>query len=308
MKAIAVFPGQASQYVGMGKDLYDSFDFVRERFEEASDRTGVDMKKLCFEGPEEELKKTENTQPAIFTVSVCAYEVLKREIGLEPTLSAGHSLGEYSALVASGVLEFGEAVSVLKLRGKFMQEAVPLGVGAMAAIIGLDKEAIEEVIGRVKGVVEIANINGAGQIVISGEREAVMEASALLKEKGARRAVELPVSAPFHCSLMKVAAEKLKPHLEGMKKGDFSFPVVANLTAQPYPSQEVVVDYLERQIYSPVRWQETVEYFSTNEVKVFIEVGPGKVLTGLARRMLKDWKLCSFGSLEDLEGVKRIFG
>ncbi|RMG61418.1 MAG: [acyl-carrier-protein] S-malonyltransferase [Deltaproteobacteria bacterium] len=304
MKAHVVFPGQASQYVGMGKDLYERYGFVRELFEEASDRTGVDMARLCFEGPEEELKKTENTQPAIFTVSVASYRVLREEVGLEPVLSAGHSLGEYSALVASGVLEFGEAVSVLKKRGQFMQEAVPLGEGAMAAIIGLDLEKVKEVTEKVEGIVEVANVNGAGQVVISGQKGPVLEAARVLKEMGAKRAVELPVSAPFHCSLMKSAAEKLSPYLREMKVGDFQFPVVANLTASPYPGKDVVAEYLERQIYSPVRWEETMEYFMKGGEGIFLEVGPGKVLTGIARRVMKRWKVGSFGSLEDLERVR----
>ncbi len=301
-----VFPGQGSQYVGMGKDLFDNFDYVKDLFAEASDALGRDIAHLCFTGPETDLILTENTQPAIFTASVASCEVLKREMGVAPKIGAGHSLGEYTALVSAGVLNFGEAVSVLEKRGRFMQEAVPPGKGSMAAIIGLSDDEVEETIKGVDGVVEIANLNGAGQIVISGEKEAVLLAIDRAREGGAKRAVELPVSAPFHSSLMIPAAGRLKPYLVDMSLGEFTFPVVANLTGRPYQKPEEVPSCLERQIFSPVRWEETVACFGKEPAGVMVEAGPGKVLAGLARRMLPGWKIGSFGSMEDLRKMEEI--
>ncbi|NIO17309.1 MAG: ACP S-malonyltransferase [Deltaproteobacteria bacterium] len=306
MDAAIVFPGQGSQYVGMGKDLFDNFDYVKDLFVEASDTLGRDIAHLCFTGPEAELILTENTQPTIFTASVAAYEVLKKEMGVAPKIGAGHSLGEYTALVCAGVLKFGEAVSVLEKRGRFMQEAVPPGKGSMAAIIGLSAGEVEEIITAVDGVVEIANLNGAGQIVVSGEKEAVLLAIDRAREGGAKRAIELPVSAPFHSSLMVPAAERLRPYLVDMSLGDFTFPVVANLTGRPYRKVEEVPSCLERQIFSPVRWEETVACFGKEPAGVMVEAGPGKVLTGLARRMLPGWKIGSFGSMEDRKKVEEI--
>jgi [acyl-carrier-protein] S-malonyltransferase len=306
MEVAIVFPGQGSQYVGMGRDLFDNFDYVKDVFKEASDALGKDVADLCFNGPETELILTENTQPTIFTVSIASFEVLKRELGVEPEISAGHSLGEYTALVSSGVLSFGEAISVLEKRGQFMQESVPAGKGSMAAIIGFSRDQVSEIIEAVGGVVEIANVNGAGQIVISGEKGPVRAAIKTAKDQGAKRAIELPVSAPFHCTLMVPAAERLRPYLDELSLGEFAFPVVANFTGSPYPEPEEVPSYLEKQIYSPVLWEETVEYFGKLSVETLVEAGPGKVLTGLARRMLTGWKIGSFGSLEDLAKVKEI--
>lgn len=306
MDTAVLFPGQGSQYVGMGKDLFENFDYVREIFQEACDVLGRDITNLCFNGPAHDLTLTENTQPAIFTVSIASFAVLSREVGVVPKIGAGHSLGEYTALVCAGVLTFGEAISVLEKRGKFMQGAVPAGHGAMAAIIGLRSQEVEQIAGEVAGVVEIANVNGAGQIVISGEREAVLLVVEKARSRGAKRAIELPVSAPFHCSLMTPAAEMLVPFLEGLSLGEFGFPVVANVTARPYGDREEVPSLLERQIYSPVRWEETMEWIGQMPDKTVLEVGPGKVLTGLARRMLPGWKLASFGSLEDRGKVDQI--
>jgi [acyl-carrier-protein] S-malonyltransferase len=306
MEVAIVFPGQGSQYVGMGKDLHKNFDYVKEIFQEASDALGKDIAHLCFKGPETELILTENTQPAIFTASIASYEVLRRELGLQALVGAGHSLGEYTALVCSGVLDFKDAISVLQKRGRFMQEAVPAGYGRMAAIIGLSTDAVLEIVEAVEGVVEIANLNGAGQIVISGERDPVHSAIEKAKLRGAKRALELPVSAPFHCSLMIPAAARLVPFLKAMSIGDFQFPVVANLTGMPYKASEEVPTFLERQIYSPVRWEETISFIGRSPEGIVVEAGPGKVLTGLGRRVLTRWKLASFGSLEDFVKVEEI--
>lgn len=305
-----LFPGQASQYPGMGKELHDSFASARAVFEEASDALGFDVAELCFHGSEQDLQLTENTQPAIFTVSVAAYRVLEEETGLRPLCAAGHSLGEYSALAAAGVLRVGEAVRVLRSRGRYMQDAVPVGRGAMAALMGLSAAQVEEVCRAAAqaGLVEPANFNGAEQIVISGEGEAVRVAMEAARAAGAKRVVALPVSAPFHCALMRPAAARLAPELGALSLSPFRFPVIANVTAERYPSEAAVPDLLERQITAPVRWDGCVGAMRAMGVDAFLEVGPGKVLSGLVRRICREARVASFGAPADLDGALALIG
>jgi [acyl-carrier-protein] S-malonyltransferase len=301
-----VFPGQASQFPGMGKGLYDAYPAARAVFEEASEALGTDVAALCFRGTDEDLRLTENTQPAIFTVSVAAFRVLERETGLVPLCAAGHSLGEYSALAAAGVLEITAAVRVLRSRGRYMQEAVPAGKGAMAAVMGLPPDRVEAICrdASSSGVVAPANFNGGGQIVISGDAAAVRAACSLATAVGAKRALPLPVSAPFHCALMAPAAERLAPELRAMRQGAFRFPVIANVTASPYPPDGPVTDMLVRQIVSPVRWDGCVAAMIRMGVETFVEVGPGTVLSGLVRRIDRSVTAVPFGAPGDLPAAR----
>lgn len=303
-----LFPGQASQFAGMGRELYDAFPAARAVFEEASEAARMDIAALCFQGTDADLRLTENTQPAIFTVSVAAFRVLGEETGIRPVCAAGHSLGEYSALVAAGVLPVGDAARVLRSRGRYMQEAVKVGEGAMAAVIGLSRDGVEAACRQAsgKGVVEPANFNGGDQIVISGGADAVAAACEAAKAAGAKRALPLPVSAPFHCSLMRPAADRLAPELQAVPRGAFRFPVVANVTAEPYADGASVSETLIRQIVSPVRWEECVRKMRGMGVTVFLEVGPGKVLSGLVRRIEKDAGVAAFCAPADLDAVRAI--
>jgi [acyl-carrier-protein] S-malonyltransferase len=305
-----LFPGQASQFAGMGKELHEAYPAARAVFQEASAAAGMDLAALCFRGTDEELRLTENTQPAIFTVSVAAFRVLEAEIGMQPLCAAGHSLGEYSALVAAGVLSVGDAARVLRSRGKYMQEAVRVGEGAMAAVIGLSPERVEAVCRAAagQGVVEPANFNGGDQIVISGSAAAVQAACEAAKSAGAKRALPLPVSAPFHCSLMRPAADRLAPELRAVAPGAFRFPVVANVNAEPYPPDAPVAELLLRQITAPVRWEECVKRMRAMGASSFVEVGPGKVLSGLLRRIDRDAGAASFCAPADLTGVRAVAG
>ena len=305
-----IFPGQASQFVGMGKELHAVYPSARAVFEEASDAAGMDIAALCFAGTEEELRLTENTQPAIFTVSVAAFRVLEAETGIRPHCAAGHSLGEFSALVASGAFSVGDAARVLRSRGRYMQEAVRVGEGAMAALIGLSPEAVAEVcrVGAAKGVVEPANFNGGDQIVISGSAGAVQAACDAARAAGAKRALPLPVSAPFHCALMQPAADRLAPELRAMTQGPFRFPVVANVTAEPYPHGMPAAEWLIRQIVAPVRWDGCIRRMREMGVSKFVEVGPGKVLSGLTRRIDRDAAAASFCAPGDLDGIRALAG
>lgn len=280
MKTAFVFPGQGSQTIGMGKDLAEVY------LDKANQILGFDLKKLCFEGPEDELKKTEITQPAILTVSVAAYEALKSKGLPSPAAVAGHSLGEYSALVAAGAIAFEDAVKIVNLRGKFMQEAVPLGEGSMAAILGLTKEQVDDCCAKAAdlGVVSAANLNSPGQIVISGKKEAVEKASALCKEAGAKRTIPLQVSAPFHCVLMQPAADKLKAELDKIEIKDAQIPVVANVTADYVTNGAEIKDLLYKQVTNPVRWEDSVNKMIADGIKSFVEVGSGKVLAGLIKK------------------------
>jgi [acyl-carrier-protein] S-malonyltransferase len=301
-----VFPGQGSQYAGMGKDLADNFSVAKQLFEEANDSLGFDLASLCFDGPEEDLKLTTNTQPAILTVSIAALRVIEQETGFAPAFAAGHSLGEYSALVGAGALSFADAVRVVRKRGAFMQEAVPVGEGAMAAIIGLDGAPLEDVCREAAQgkVVSPANFNSPGQVVIAGHADAVERAIDLAKAKGAKRALPLPVSAPFHCSLMVPAGERLKEVLESIAVNPLNIPVISNVEAVPNADASRVKDLLVTQVSSPIRWDESVRAMVGLGVKRFIEIGPGKVLAGLVKRIDKGVEAQSFSDVAGLRSLK----
>ncbi|WP_367299427.1 ACP S-malonyltransferase [Hafnia alvei] len=287
-KFAMVFPGQGSQTVGMLADLAAQFPIVEQTFAEASDALGYDLWKLVQEGPVEELNKTWQTQPALLAASVAIYRVWQQENGAQPAMMAGHSLGEYSALVCAGVLDFKQAIRLVELRGKLMQEAVPAGTGAMSAIIGLDNDAIAKACEEsAQGeVVSPVNFNSPGQVVIAGNKDAVERAGAACKAAGAKRALPLPVSVPSHCALMKPAADKLAIALQGIAFNAPKFPVVNNVDVKTETSPDAIRDALVRQLYSPVRWSESVEFMAGEGVEHLLEVGPGKVLTGLTKRIV----------------------
>ncbi len=301
-----VFPGQGSQYVGMGKDLRDNFPESRLVFEQASDAIGEDMSALCFDSDEETLSLTANAQPAILTVSIAVLHAFQKEKNRKPDFVAGHSLGEYSALVAAGAIEFSDAVRIVRKRGELMQEAVPRGEGAMAAIMGLTKNEVENVCKQCSDNgrhVSPANYNSPEQTVISGHTDAVEKATHLALESGARRAVPLKVSAPFHCSLMSPAAEKLAETLEQIKVSPIVVPVVTNLEATENTEPERVKKLLLEQITNPVRWSESVEYMNGRGVDRFIEMGPGKALCGLVKRTVKNVETVNLEMAEHLHKV-----
>jgi [acyl-carrier-protein] S-malonyltransferase len=302
-----VFPGQGAQKVGMGKALADAFPVCRETFEEADAALGEALSTLCFAGPEDRLQLTENTQPAILAVSVAACRLAESR-GVRPAFAAGHSLGEYSAHVAAGTLSFADALRTVRRRGQYMQQAVPVGEGAMAAILGLDADAVAaacrdaaaETGGR---VVSPANINAPGQVVIAGHHDAVARAGALAKEKGAKRVIPLAVSAPFHCALMKPAEERLAPELRALTAKDPSIPVVANVDAEPKRDVRSAIEALVQQVSSPVRWDGVVRRLIAEGVTRFVELGPGTVLAGLIRKIDRSVTVVS---VEDPEGVSAL--
>ena len=281
-----LFPGQGSQAVGMGKELAEKYPIARQTFDEANDALGYKLSQLCFEGPEEKLRMTEITQPAILTASVAAWRVLN-EKGLTPRFVAGHSLGEYSAHVAAGTITFADSVRTVRNRGKYMQEAVPVGVGAMAAILGMDLEKVTAVCSDASQgeVCEPANINSPEQIVISGHASAVERAAKLADERGAKRAKLLPVSAPFHCSLMKPAQDRLTNDLGSIKFQTPSIPVVCNVDAAPLEDAERSRDALLRQVTGSVKWDQSMRVLVSKGIQTFVEIGPGKVLCGLMRQI-----------------------
>lgn len=302
-KLAYLFPGQGSQAVGMGKDLFDNFEAARAVFEEADEALGFPLSEMCFAGTTEDLALTENTQPAILTTSVAAFRAMESTGFPLPDFVAGHSLGEYSALVAAGAISFADAVRTVRNRGRYMQEAVPVGVGAMAAILGLPIETVEiACLDAAEGeVCAPANINSPAQIVIAGNAAAVDRAIELLKERGAKRAIKLNVSAPFHCDLMLPAQERLGADLEKVDFSDLRFPIIENVTADANLSGERVRTALTEQVSSPVRWAQSVEALLAADVTTFVEVGAGKVLSGLVRQINRDVKCLNVENRESLK-------
>ena len=300
-----VFPGQGSQAVGMGKALCDEFAEAGAVFEEAEDALKLDLRELCFHGPEADLNRTEYTQPAILAVSMAALRVLERRCGLKPAWVAGHSLGEYSALVCAGAFTLADAVTVVRQRGRLMQEAVPQGEGSMAAILGLDAAAVRDVCEAAADgeVVAPANLNGGGQVVVSGTRGAVRRASQLARDRGARRVVELAVSAPFHCALMRPAAEGLRAVLEDVAVRPLSVGVITNAEAALNSDADRVKALLVEQVVAPVRWEESVEALKELGCRCAVELGPGKVLSGLIRRIDRQVRNLNLEQPGDLDGL-----
>lgn len=291
-KIAYVFPGQGSQYVGMGRELAQEYEQAREIYRLADETLGYELSRLCFEGPEEELKLTYHTQPAILTTSIALYEVFKEQAP-RPDYVAGHSLGEYSALVAAGAMTFRDAVYTVRKRGEYMDDAVPAGQGAMSAVLGGDRETIAKICEQVTlagQTVQMANMNAPGQIVISGSKEGVDQASQQLKEAGIRRIIPLSVSGPFHSELMKPAASKLAHVLSEVKLSTANIPVVVNTEARPFMLAEDLEQALVEQVFSPVLWQESVEWLLEQGVDIFVEIGPGQVLSGLVKKIVKEKK------------------
>tara|TARA_B100000965_G_C19544580_1_gene737150 strand:- start:215 stop:1147 length:933 start_codon:yes stop_codon:yes gene_type:complete len=306
MKAL-LFPGQGSQVVGMGLQFYKDFNIVKNIFEEADSKLKFKISKIILEGPESELKLTQNTQPAILTVSYAIYKVIEKELNLKVTdfkYFAGHSLGEYSALVCAKSLRFIDALYLLHERGKAMQESVPIGKGGMLAVLGIDIDQLENYIKKIKGngICELANDNADGQIIVSGNIEKIN----VLKEKlkiDKKKSILLPVSAPFHCSLMKNASVKMHEKINNVNFDDPNIEIISNVTALPEKKQENIRRLLVEQIYSKVRWRESILYMKKNGVNEFIEIGPGKVLSGLVKRILKDSKSDSINSIDDAKKI-----
>ncbi|HUJ14143.1 MAG TPA: ACP S-malonyltransferase [Thermoanaerobaculia bacterium] len=298
-----VFPGQGSQYAGMGRDVAEKYPAARRVFDDIDRALGFSISKLCFEGPEDQLKLTENTQPAILAVSSAIHAVLEELGATRRDLVAGHSLGEYSAIVSVGGLTPADAAKIVRARGKFMQEAVPVGSGAMAALIGPTVEQAQEICDEAANgdVVSVANINAPGQIVIAGTKAAVDRAIEIAKTKGVRRALPLPVSAPFHCALMKPAEERLKPILDEAPIHDLWFALISNVDASPIGTAHAVRNALVRQVASPVRWVESVQRMISMGVRRFVEVGPGNVLTGLIKRIDSSVDLVNVSDAESIE-------
>lgn len=305
-KTAFIFPGQGAQYIGMGREIAAEYKAASDIFDQASEAIELDMKKMIFEGDEETLKITENTQPAIVTASVaCLQPLLER--GITPDFTAGLSLGEYSAHVASGTVDFRTAVKLVRKRGRFMQEAVPLGVGTMAAILGLAREDVLECCREASayGIVEPANFNCPGQISIAGEIKAVEKAMELCSSKGAKRAILLAVSAPFHCSMLKPAGDKLMSELEKIEFSDIKIPLVANVTAETVKTPSDIRELLARQVSSPVLWEDSIRLMMDQGVDTFIEIGPGKVLSGFIKKINKEAR--SF-NIEDLASLEKTLG
>lgn len=302
-KTAFIFPGQGSQYSGMGKELSENFPVARQVFEEADDALGFKLSSICFGGSDEELRLTANTQPAILTASIAVLKVAEQETGLKADYLAGHSLGEYSALVCSGALAFADAVKTVRARGTFMQEAVPVGSGSMAAMLSIEQDVLEDVCREAAegDVVAPANFNSPGQIVIAGSTAAVARAIEIAKGRGFRKAMLLPVSAPFHCALMKPAADRLAVVLDTVSVNDMLLPVVANADATPNQDKERVKSLLVTQVCAPVLWEQSITAMAGLGCTRFVEIGPGKVLSGLVKRITKE---VSTANVEDLATLK----
>ena len=306
MKAI-LFPGQGSQVVGMGSEFYNNFSSVKEIFNSADEKLKFKLSKIILEGPEDQLKLTQNTQPAILTVSYAIFKILKEEFNynFENTkYFAGHSLGEYSALLCAGSLSFEDALYLLFERGKSMQEAVPVGKGGMLAVLGSENEEIEDCIKKIKskGVCEIANDNAPGQIIVSGNIELIQELQNTLKENK-KKSIMLPVSAPFHCSLMNVAATNMKSKIENVNFTKPTYEIITNVSASPTNDPVKIKKLLVEQIYSKVRWRESILYMTNQNITEYLEIGPGKVLTGLVKRILPSANSSSINSIEDIKNI-----
>ena len=306
MKAI-LFPGQGSQVVGMGSEFYNNFSSVKEIFNSADEKLNFKLSKIILEGPEDQLKLTQNTQPAILTVSYAIFKILKEEFNynFENTkYFAGHSLGEYSALLCAGSLSFEDALYLLFERGKSMQEAVPVGKGGMLAVLGSENEEIEDCIKKIKskGVCEIANDNAPGQIIVSGNIELIQELQNILKENK-KKSIMLPVSAPFHCSLMNAAATNMKSKIENVNFTKPNYEIITNVSASPTNDPVEIKKLLVEQIYSKVRWRESILYMANQNITEYLEIGPGKVLTGLVKRILPSANSSSINSIEDIKNI-----
>ena len=301
-----IFPGQGAQKVGMGQALAEAFPICRETFAEADAALGEPLSRVIFGGPEDRLTLTENAQPAILAVSTAACRLLASR-GVAPAFVAGHSLGEYSANVAAGTFAFEDALKLVRHRGQYMQEAVPVGDGAMAAILGLDAGQVAQACAEAADgeVVSPANLNGGGQVAIAGATAAVKRAGERARALGAKRVIPLSVSAPFHCALMKPAQDRLEPELRALRTADPRVPVVANVDGEPKRTAQAAIDALVRQVSAPVRWEDVVHRLASEGVTTYVEVGPGAVLSGLVRKIHRDATVVSFGSPDDLAAVEK---